>query len=367
MWERFFDFFVDTMAAFFIPLVCSYHILTDNLFFNAAIEKAPFFERTANVLLVPFQYVCDGRRAFRDERGTWQWERRFDYSNHYWPKTVVCAILLPPSLILGGALKALSFCNETTRQNYFALEAALYDEKVELHAAAYAEMGMKVGGSESVQQLECQGYLRRPGDEQHLGAMKRCLGEIAALFNQAHIPWWIDCGSCLGALRYGGVIPWDNDIDISVLITDFENVRRVLHGLDRVKYLVQDWSTRDVPNSFFKIYIRGTGQLVDIYFYEIDAEKQEIRYIFSLETNIFFPDWWKERERRFTVPVSFDLVFPLRKALFDGVEVFVPNDTVKFLQRYYGENLNPAKIYDEKTGRYEKDLSHPYWQMPYAH
>lgn len=366
MWERFFDFLVDTMAALFIPSVCSYHILTDNLFFNAAVEEAPWLEKTANMLLVPFQYVCDGRRAFQEEGG-WHWERRFDYTSCYWPKTVVCVVLLPPSLVLGGLVKAASFCNKRTRENYFALGKALQDQGVVSHAVLYEKWGMGIGDPEKALWLECQGHKRRAGDERHLDAMKRCLKEIATLLNEAHIPWWIDCGSCLGALRYGGVIPWDNDIDISVLITDFENVRRVLHGLDRVRYLVQDWSTRDVPDSFFKIYIRETGQLVDIYFYEINAENQEIRYIFSLETNIFFPAWWKERERKFTIPTSFDVVFPLKKALFDGVEVFVPNDTVKFLQRYYGENLNPAKIYDEKTGRYEKDLSHPYWKMPYAH
>jgi len=86
-----------------------------------------------------------------------------------------------------------------------------------------------------------------------------------------------------------------------------------------------------------------------------------------MENNIFFFEWWKIRERRFKKPVAISHVFPLKKASFDGVEVFVPHDTVSFLQRYYGENLDPAKILNPKTNRFEKDLSHPYWQSAYVH
>ena len=67
------------------------------------------------------------------------------------------------------------------------------------------------------------------------------------------------------------------------------------------------------------------------------------------------------------MPVSYETVFPLKKALFDGLEVFVPANPEKYLQRYYGENLAPAKIYSPVTGRYEKDLTHPYWQKSYVH
>lgn len=67
------------------------------------------------------------------------------------------------------------------------------------------------------------------------------------------------------------------------------------------------------------------------------------------------------------VPSAYETVFPLKKALFDGIEVYVPNQTKKYLQERYGENISPVKIYNEITGEYEKDLSHPYWQLPYVY
>lgn len=366
MFERLFDFFVDTLKAFFIPAVCTYHLLTADLFLNVSIEDAPFLEKAGNTLLIPLQFLFDGKVAFKNEEGSWQLIQRFGYADHYWLKTSVSLIALPPSFLLGCFVKGISFCSKETQKNYCSLKKGLEDRTIAPHAAIYQDLGI-ILQNENVDWLERPHYQRRPGDENHLEAMKECLSDITELLNQAQIPWWVDCGTCLGALRYGGVIPWDDDIDISTLLIDFENVRRVLQGLNREKYLVQDWSTRDIPNSFFKIYIRKTSQLVDIYFYEIDLEKRELQYIFSLDTNIFWSDGFKERERRFTIPTSFDTVFPLKKAMLDGVEVFVPHDTVKFLQRYYGENLNPARVYDEKTGRFEKDLSHPYWKMSYVH
>ena len=91
--------------------------------------------------------------------------------------------------------------------------------------------------------------------------------------------------------------------------------------------------------------------------------------ISSIVSNIdcvFLPESWKIRERRFAIDTPFDVVFPLKKAEFDGIEVFVPAKTKEYLQLRYGENIEPVKLFNEKSGQYEKDLSHPYWQRSYV-
>ena len=99
----------------------------------------------------------------------------------------------------------------------------------------------------------------------------------------------------------------------------------------------------------------------------VDEKAKQISSIFSQEHHILAPQWWKDIEYSTTVPASFEMVFPLKRAYFDGIEVYVPNQTKKYLQRIYGQNIDPVKVYDETTCRYEKDLSHPYWQESYAH
>ena len=213
----------------------------------------------------------------------------------------------------------------------------------------------------------CQFHKRRPGDENHLEEEKEALAEVFRILKKHNIPCWVDCGTCLGAFRYGGIIPWDLDIDVAVLEPDFENVSRALNELDKNRFVVQDWSSSCLPNTYLKIYVKGGSTLIDIYHFAIHPQTRQVQYILSQEHNIFLPQSWRIRERRFTVPIDFDTVFPLKKALFDGVEVYVPNKTAKYLQTFYGENLDPAKVYDESTCRYEKDLSHPYWQRAYVH
>ncbi len=368
MWDRLWDFFIETLMLLFLPVVYTYNFVATDYFLNFSAKEAAGLEYVGNQLLSPIQYLLAGRSAIERPDGTIEFVQRFDYESDFWKNTATSVAALPPSIILGCAVKGLSFFNEETRKRHAAIKTAWESKKiVQSHVDAYRKAGIDLKHISEAEFYPSQGHLRGPGEENYLKEEKQLLKEIISLLNKEQITWWVDCGTCLGTFRYGGIIPWDGDIDIAVLCPDFENVRRVLNELDPDKYLVEDWSSRSHPQTYLKVFIRETHSLIDIYHFEILPEKRQIQYILSLETNLFFPEWWKIRERRFTPPVSFDTVFPLKRAKFDGMEVFVPADPEKYLQRYYGQNLAPAKIFDPITNRYEKDLTHPYWQRAYAH
>lgn len=363
--DRIWDAFVDGCQALFIPLVYIYFSVSGNLFLNSAAQDASGLELVGDTLLTPFQYLFCGQSATPGEDGIWVYTQKFDYREYFWVKTAASIVVLPPSFILGCAAKGISWLSN--RDRFASMYDSYYFRKIHPNIEKYRELGIAIGNPDQAEWISSQGYARRPEDIKHLEKDKQALTEIAALLNEARIPWWLDCGSCLGAYRYGGVIPWDCDIDIAVLLPDFDNVRRALLKLDPKKYSVQDWSGRLNPQNYFKVYIRETGKYVDIYYFAIDANAKTIQYILSLETSSIFPEWWKIRERRFKVPAPFEIVFPLKKAYFDGIEVFIPNNPVKYLQRCYGENLAPAKVYNPVTNYYEKDLNHPYWNNAYVH
>lgn len=367
MWDHLWDFFVDTCIAFFMPMVCSYFAISGDLFLSVSACNATGFEEMGNVLLTPVQYLVAGREAIQREDGSWEFVQKYDYSNVFWAKAVASIVAIPASITLGVAIKGLSYLSSETRTRHASMAAAWRATQVHSNIANYQAMGIQVGDLKKAEFFTSEGYQRRAGDENHLKNEREALREVGKILTEAGIPWWVDCGTLLGAYRYGGVIPWDEDIDMSILLPDFENARRALNKLDPKKYLVQDWSGRDFPKTFFKIYIRETGHCIDIETYKINQKKQEISSIFSMENNVFFFEWWKIRERRFKEPIAFSSVFPLKKGMLDTVEVLLPRDPKPFLQRYYGENLAPAKIYDPHTGRFEKDLNHPYWQRAYVH
>lgn len=351
-----------------MPLVQVYHVATGNLIVNSASSDAQGLEKVADMILAPAQYVMAGRYFETKDGIHYTHRQRFDYNDSFaWAKTGVSFLVMPISLTVGGSLKGLALMDHEVKQHQQKLSYAFLDAPLQQQKQLYETCGIQLVSIDEAERLEAPQFVRRPGDEKTMEVDKAALKEVLNLFHQHNIAYWLDCGTLLGAQRYGGIIPWDFDLDIAILQNDFDNALKVLSKLDQSKYTVQDWSSRDKPKSYLKVYVRETGTLIDIYHFEIDEKKHVVRSVLSNENSMFLPESWKIRERRFVIDTPIEYVFPLKKAEFDGMTAFVPNQTVNYLKQRYGENIGPAKVFNSVTNRYEKDLSHPYWQMPHAH
>lgn len=365
------------IMCFGTPLVALYHALTSNVFINTAAENAEGLERVGNFLLIPTQYLLAGNVAVvsqvnQDPNYPYRYvlEQRFDYEDGWMGlKTAGSLLALPFSFTLGCTCKGIGYLLDTKVQKRQQMIVHSLSSPDGIHSlkSYYDHVGMKMVNLDEAEWMQPLGCSRRPGDETNLSLDKEALKEVARLLNKYEIPFWLDCGSCLGAYRYGGVIPWDFDIDIAVLQPDFDNIRIALSELDPKKYVLQDWSGRDKPKTYLKVYVRETGRLIDLYHFEIDPKHKTIQSILSNENSIFLTEGWKIRERRFIIPTAFEDVFPLKKVSFDGVMVFVPNQTEKYLKQRYGQDISPPKVFNPITQAYEKDYNHPYWQLPHAH
>lgn len=345
-----------------MPLVYAYHLICSSVFLNTAHEEARGLERLGNWVLAPTHYVLAGRVVVKD--GTFT--QRFDYTDHIMVGHVCALTALPLSLTAGTLIKGLSYLSGEVRARHDEIARIRRTPYNSSLLELYDSFGMQINDYRDAEIVPSMGHKRRAEDLDHLGKDKVAFEEILRILHREKIPCWVDCGTCLGTYRYGGVIPWDLDIDLGMLATDSDRAYRALQALDPAKYVVQDWASRDKPGTYLKVYVRETGTLIDLYHFEIDEKGKVVRSIVSNEDSIFLPESWKIRERRYTVPVEFSTLFPLKRAIFDGIEVPIPNKIEKYLQGRYGENLDPIYLYNERTGRYEKDLTHPYWDLPYV-
>lgn len=52
----------------------------------------------------------------------------------------------------------------------------------------------------------------------------RILREFDRVAREAGMTWWLDFGTLLGAVRHGGFIPWDDDIDVCMVREDYNRL-----------------------------------------------------------------------------------------------------------------------------------------------
>lgn len=96
------------------------------------------------------------------------------------------------------------------------------------------------------------------------GIMKRSwaaqlevLEEIDKVCKKHGIQWFADCGTLIGAVRHGGVIPWDDDFDICMLRKDYEAFLRVAREELPESYLVRNMYTEEYYYEFTTRIVNG--------------------------------------------------------------------------------------------------------------
>lgn len=211
------------------------------------------------------------------------------------------------------------------------------------------------------------------------------LSEIAAVFDKHNIPYWISSGTLMGAVRNGGFIPWDDDIDIC---TTREHHNRIVSVIEEV--YGKNGDVFAVKSDCIRIYKRGTVCQIDVFAWDIlslpdltpstlaKAEKihrkfnRKVEYDFTKldthERTITCPDdktilsMTEEMVSAFDGPHkilvegieeshrnffhwNYDAIFPLKTIMFEGHRFSCPNDPEALLWEIYGDFMCfPKKI-----------------------
>lgn len=97
-------------------------------------------------------------------------------------------------------------------------------------------------------------------------ALLSLLKSVRKFMDDRGITFYLFGGSCIGALRHEGFIPWDNDIDIAMDAENYQKLIEASHDMDDEDF---DFCCYENNHDYFKVF----GQFVslrDTYFMKMD-------------------------------------------------------------------------------------------------
>ena len=93
------------------------------------------------------------------------------------------------------------------------------------------------------------------------GILFEMLEEIDRICSKNDIKYSLFAGSALGAVRHGGFIPWDDDLDIVMLRPDYEKFLQIADKELSSAFFLQKEFSEHWPMFFSKLRKNGTAYM----------------------------------------------------------------------------------------------------------
>jgi len=177
----------------------------------------------------------------------------------------------------------------------------------------------------------------------------RLLVEINQVMNENNVVFFLRQGTCLGLVRDGELIPWDDDIDIGSIYG--------YHGFS------EETITSTIPK------FREKGFLVRVtrndYYKDVTLIKGSMRidwgcYWVIDDVIVMYP----------AIPIPVNLFVNLEEVTYMGYKYLIPNPPEEYLRSKYGDDWRIPK----RTGEYEGDVinvisnkHHSGWSRNFSH
>lgn len=219
--------------------------------------------------------------------------------------------------------------------------------------------------------------------------------EVDRICNKYNIPYWLSYGTLLGAVRHGGFIPWDDDLDIEMEMQYFKKFINILpkeldekfvlqtHQTDKnyvapyakikdTRSIVYENDNRDRNYKYRGIYIDVFPiEKVNKHCLKLSTYLHTISYIlsykkydklgimrsinsiyYSILTKLIYPIFriFPKQIHTITYGSTFheirniEKIYPLKKIIFEGKEFNAPDNTHYYLSQIYGNYMQVPSL-----------------------
>lgn len=103
------------------------------------------------------------------------------------------------------------------------------------------------------------------GVRQVQGKILETMKYIDQLCRAHGIEYYIMGGTALGAVRHGGFIPWDDDLDIFMTPSQYEKFKAVFEAQNSEQFVLQEWRTTPKYLEYAKVRMNGTTFIEEVY------------------------------------------------------------------------------------------------------
>lgn len=90
------------------------------------------------------------------------------------------------------------------------------------------------------------------------GKILEVMKYIDKLCRENGIVYYIMGGTALGAVRHGGFIPWDDDLDIFMTPAEYAKFKVAMEKDNNPKFMIQEWRTTEKYLEYAKVRMNGT-------------------------------------------------------------------------------------------------------------
>ncbi|MCH9612482.1 MAG: hypothetical protein S4CHLAM102_09730 [Chlamydiia bacterium] len=163
----------------------------------------------------------------------------------------------------------------------------------------------------------------RATDPYDVGVLYQIVKVVDTLLTEKKIVYWVDGGTLLGAVRHGGIIPWDDDADLEVAEEDLRKIMRLKRAFKEYGLIVKRHRNLiricRAHHPFPWVDILGTR-------YCIESDRVILSEGFIPEFS--HNNWWTLGE-----------LDTLERVKFGPISVMAPANPERYLKTYYGDTV----------------------------